>query len=101
MVVPEAQCEGELREGALSMSNVQTTDGQLREMSAGDAPLMGGQSSTLPQPLGNKDSVSHKRKRITDEGEDSLRKTCGIKKDYCRLNDPFSEDKNVDQMFTV
>ena len=100
VVAPDVQREGEPRDGALPKSDALITDGQLGELLAGDAPLMGGQSSKQPQPLGDRSSDSQKRKRKTDEGENS-RKTRGIKQDYRKLNDPFSESEDEDLLHTA
>lgn len=75
--------------------------GQLGEKLVGDALIMGRWSSEQPKPIGSKDSDSQKRKRVTEEGENSLQKMHGIKKDYCHMNNLFSEDENEEQFFTT
>ena len=99
VVAPNVQCKGEPRDGALPQSDAPIMDGQLRELLADDALLTGGQSSK-PQPLGDKSSDSQKRKRKMDEGENS-RKMHGIKQDYRKLNDPFSESEDEDLFHTA
>lgn len=96
VVAPNAQREGEQRADVLSQSAGQKTIGQLGEKCEDDVPKGNGQSSTDPQPEGGRDSNSLRRNR-DEEGEpmDAPRKTRGIKRDYRRMNDPYSDEEDL------
>ena len=102
VVAPDAQCEGEeKRVSAPSSSDVPLEDGQLGDMHLDDVPIRDEQSNADPQPKGNSNGDSLKRKRRPEEEEpmDAPWKTRGVKHDYRQMNDPFQE--NEDQFFVA
>ena len=98
VVAPDAQCEGEQGRDALPSSDAPTMGGQLGDVNTrSDVPISHGQLSIPPQPKGG-DSLKRKIIPKEDEPVTPPRKTRGIKRDYCQMNDPFSEeeDENAD-----